>query len=143
MNNNNPLIEQFQNEYASKTNISSKEYWNAIPMIAFRTVSIGEWMNINSQISNNKRVINKEEGMQLCTFAICEIANDVGSDLKLEERTLNLGIKCLKSLFEINIDAKDNVSTEEKEKNKRESKAFLDFLKEWIKKSLKEEGKLL
>lgn len=141
--NNNPLIEQFQKEFASQGNSANREGWNSIPMIVFRTAATTGWTNISSQINSTESVSHKESGIQLCFFTIDIMANDIDVDLKISEITLDLGVECLKSLLEINIDANCNVSAEQKENEKRIGKEFLDFWKEWLKNSLKQEGRLL
>lgn len=141
--NNNPLIEQFQKEFASQGNSANRDGWNSIPMILFRIAAATGWTNISSQINSTDGVSHKESGIQLCLFAIDVMANDVDADLKISEITLDLGVECLKSLLEKNIDAKCNVSAEQKENEKRIGKEFLDFWKEWLKNSLKQEGRLL
>lgn len=140
---NNPLIEQFQKEFASQGNRANRESWNSIPMILFRIAAATGWTNISSQINNTESVLHKESGIQLCLFAIDIMANDIDANLKISEVTLDLGVECLKSLLETNIDAKCNVSVEQKENEKRIGKGFLDFWKEWLKNSLKQEGRLL
>lgn len=71
------------------------------------------------------------------------MANDLDANLKISEITIDLGVECLKSLLEINIDAGGNVSVKQKENEKRIGKEFLDFWKEWLKNALKQEGRLL
>lgn len=141
---NNPLIEQFQKEFASQGNSASRESWNSIPMILFRTAAVAGWTNIISQINSTESVSCKESGIQLCTFAVDIMANDIDANLKISEVTLDLGVECLKSLLETNIDTKCNVSAEQKEKEneKRIGKEFLVFWKEWLKNALKQEGRL-
>lgn len=141
--NNNPLIEQFQRDFISQGNTASKESWNSIPMIVFRTAAVAGWTNICSQINRTESVSYKESGIQLCLFAIDIMANDIDANLKISEITLDLGVECLKSLLEINIDCKYNVSSEQKESEKQTGKEFLDFWKEWLKHSLKQEGRLV
>lgn len=140
---NNPLIEQFQKEFASQGNRANGESWNSIPMILFKIAAATGWTNISSQINNTESVSHKESGIQLCLFAIDKMANDVDADLKTSEITLVLGVEYLKSLLDINIDAKCNVSAEQKENEKQICKEFLDFWKEWLKSALKQEGRLL
>lgn len=139
---NNPLIEQFQKEFASQGNSASRESWNSIPMILFRTAAVAGWTNIISQINSTESVSCKESGIQLCTFAVDIMANDIDANLKISEVTLDLGVECLKSLLETNIDTKCNVSAEQKENEKRIGKEFLVFWKEWLKNTLKQEGRL-
>ena len=78
----------------------------------------------------------------MCTFAVDIMANDIDANLKISEVTLDLGVECLKSLLETNIDTKCNVSAEQKENEKRIGKEFLVFWKEWLKNALKQEGRL-
>lgn len=139
---NNPLIEQFQKEFASQGNSASRESWNSIPMILFRTAAVAGWTNIISQINSTESVSCKESGIQLCTFAVDIMANDIDANLKISEVTFDLGVECLKSLLETNIDTKCNVSAEQKENEKRIGKEFLVFWKEWLKNALKQEGRL-
>ena len=139
---NNPLIEQFQKEFASQGNSASRESWNSIPMILFRTAAVAGWTNIISQINSTESVSCKESGIQLCTFAVDIMANDIDANLNISEVTLDLGVECLKSLLETNIDTKCNVSAEQKENEKRIGKEFLVFWKEWLKNALKQEGRL-
>ena len=139
---NNPLLEQFQKEFASQGNSASRESWNSIPMILFRTAAVAGWTNIISQINSTESVSCKESGIQLCTFAVDIMANDIDANLKISEVTLDLGVECLKSLLETNIDTKCNVSAEQKENEQRIGKEFLVFWKEWLKNALKQEGRL-
>ena len=76
------------------------------------------------------------------TFSGSRMANDIDANLKISEVTLDLGVECLKSLLETNIDTKCNVSAEQKENEKRIGKEFLVFWKEWLKNALKQEGRL-
>lgn len=139
---NNPLIGQFQKEFASQGNGANRENWNSIPMILFRIAAATGWTNISSQINNAEGVSYKESGIQLCLFAIDIMANDIDANLKISEVTLDLGIECLKSLLEINIESACNILAEQKENEKRIGKEFLDFWKEWLKNALKQEGRL-
>lgn len=140
---NNLLIEQFQKKIASQGNSANRESWNSIPMILFRIAAATGWTNISSQINTTEGVSYKESGIQLCLFAIDIMANDMDTNLRISEVTLDLGVECLKSLLEINIEANCNVSAEQKGNEKRIGKEFLDFWKEWLKTSLKQEGRLL
>lgn len=141
--NNNPLVEQFQKEFASQGNGANRESWNSIPMILFRIAAATGWTNIGSQINSTDGISYKESGIQLCLFAIDIMANDLDANLKISEITIDLGVECLKSLLEINIDAGGNVSVKQKENEKRIGKEFLDFWKEWLKNALKQEERLL
>ena len=112
-------------------------------MILFRTAAATGWTNISSQIKRTESVSYKESGIQLCLFAIDIMANDIDINLKISELTLALGVECLKELLGINIDNQCYVSVEQKEYEKRLGKEFLDFWKEWLKHSLKQEGRLV
>lgn len=141
--NNNPLIEQFQAEVASKGNITSNESWNSIPMILFRTVASTGWGVVMGQINNTQGLQYKTSGNELCLFAINVMANDLGADIKISETTLDVGVECLKSLLEMTIDVQCDVLPEQIEYNTSIAKEFLDFWKERLKCALKQEGRLL
>lgn len=141
--NNNPLIEQFQKEFILQGDMAGRESWDSVPMLVFRTAAVAGWTDIAFQINNTHNLLYKESGTELCLFAIDIMANDIDARLKTSEITLDLGVECLKSLLAINIDAKCNVSAEQKETEKRIGKEFLDFWKDWLKKDLKQEGRLL
>lgn len=141
--NNNPLIEQFRKEIISQESSIKEWHWNEILMILFKTKAISNWVTIKFQINSLQRVLHRDSGNYLCLFAIDVIANGSNSDSKISEITLNLGVECLKSLVEINIDEEYSLSQEQKINEKRIRNELLDFWKEWLKNSLKQENMLV
>lgn len=109
------------------------------PPIAFKIIATIGWGNIAVQINNLKEELPFfSEGLALSAFAISFLNNTANE--KLPKYILEFGTECLKQLTEKIIDKNNNISEEQKNKEKEWWKLFLDIWKEWLKRYLEKEG---
>ena len=141
----NHFIEEFKRQnqdLASDFSIRIAHSLENIPPLLFQIASTVGWNGIVSTIQQHSSEIEySEAGLSLAAFAISAVNGD--NESSIPEVVLNLGKECLKSLSHLNIDRNNNLTYSQKEADKRLADAFLDFWKDWLKKDLKQEGRLL
>lgn len=107
-----------------------------------RVLGIFGWGGIASDIIKFKDNVSfLDNGLVLCTFCIEILANDPNA--RIVKLDLELGTECIKSLANIKIDQDTYLSKEEKERVKKWAMVFLDIWKEYIKKEIEKEKKMI
>ena len=141
MNNFIKNLEQIPNKTPQETFDKLLESNKEINPI-LKIVALIGWNIIAQNIINQQKQVSYfYNGFILCGFCISNLLSN--NDTKITEANLELGTECIKSLNDILVNQNPNFNDIEKENRKRWFKIFLDIWKEYTKKALTKEKRLL